>query len=136
MYILFIGLPSQKIQLYISQCKRFENRYQDVISTKVYANMDEVELIVNGVSQGIVTASEVEQHKFMWDITLQSGENHIVAIGRKDGKTYVDETTSNRKLYDTVSISSNLYNFAYVNDEIGTVQEFRRELKYKTLKQM
>ncbi len=101
--------------------KRFENRFQDVISTKVYANMDEVELFVNGVSQGVKTASEVEQHKFMWDITLQPGENHVIAIGKKDGKTYVDETTWNRKLHDTVSISSNLYNFTYVNDENSTV---------------
>ncbi|PJN81276.1 hypothetical protein CWE04_03565 [Thomasclavelia cocleata] len=101
--------------------KRFENRFQDVISTKVYANMDEVELFVNGISQGVKTAKEVEQHKFMWDITLQSGENHVVAIGKKDGKTYVDETTWNRKLHDTVSISSNLYNFTYVNDENSTV---------------
>ena len=119
-YYFYRATWSKDPTLHITS-KRFENRYQDVISAKVYANMDEVELIVNGVSQGIVTASEVEQHKFMWDITLQSGENHIVAIGRKDGKTYVDETTWNRKLYDTVSISSNLYNFAYVNDENSTV---------------
>ena len=101
--------------------KRFENRYQDGITAKIYANMDSVELIVNGESQGVLNAEDVELHKFTWDITLRQGDNHVIAIGTKDGKTYTDEVTWNRSLYDTVSVTSDVYNFSYVSDDNSTV---------------
>ena len=101
--------------------KRFENRYQDDITAKIYANMDSVELIVNGESQGVLNAEDVELHKFTWDITLRQGDNHVIAIGTKDGKTYTDEVTWNRSLYDTVSVTSDVYNFSYVSDDNSTV---------------
>lgn len=97
--------------------KRFEDRYQDNITAKIYANMDSVELIVNGESQGVLNAEDVEQHKFTWEIQLQHGDNHVIAIGTKDGKTYTDEVTWNRSLYDTVSVTSDVYNFSYVSDD-------------------
>ena len=84
--------------------KRFEDRYQDGITAKIYANMDSVELIVNGESQGVLNAEDVEQHRFTWEIQLQHGDNHVITIGTKDGKTYTDEVTWNRSLYDTVSV--------------------------------
>ena len=64
-YYFFQANWSDEPTLHINS-KRFEDRYQDNITAKIYANMDSVELIVNGESQGVLNAEDVELHKFTW----------------------------------------------------------------------
>jgi beta-galactosidase len=50
---------------------------------EVFSNCDEVELLVNGVSQGKMQKA----NDFIWNVTLNLGSNEIKAIGHKQGET-------------------------------------------------
>jgi beta-galactosidase len=65
----------------------FTNRLTDVVTAKVYANCDSVELFVNGASQGRVAGAGPV---FTWPITLCGGSNHVEAVGHKGGCTVSD----------------------------------------------
>jgi beta-galactosidase len=50
---------------------------------EVFSNCNEVELFVNGISQG----KQTKKNEFTWSIHYQLGVNEIKAIGHKDGET-------------------------------------------------
>jgi beta-galactosidase len=54
-----------------------------------YNNADEVELYVNGVSQGVSSKTADRLHAF-WRVTYQPGE--VKAVSRKDGKVVAEQT--------------------------------------------
>lgn len=63
-----------------------ENRIGQITPVHVYTNMDEVELFVNGKSQGKLTR-EKNQYRLRWDNVIYEPGN-VVAKGYKDGKSY------------------------------------------------
>jgi beta-galactosidase len=58
----------------------FTNRLTNVITAKVYANCDSVELFLNGISQGVRSSTNCI---FTWPVTLSGGTNFVKAIGSK-----------------------------------------------------
>lgn len=52
-------------------------------SLEVFSNCDEVELFVNGVSQG----KQAKKNEFVWPVNYLTGVNEIKAIAHKDGET-------------------------------------------------
>ena len=54
-----------------------------------YNNADEVELFVNGKSQGVRSKDDHTYH-VMWRVTFEPGE--VKAVSRKDGKTVCEQT--------------------------------------------
>jgi beta-galactosidase len=65
----------------------FTNRLTNVITAKVYANCDSVELFLNGVSQGVTTSSNCI---YTWPLVLPSGTNTVQAVGTKGGSNVTD----------------------------------------------
>ena len=68
----------------------FTNRLTNVITAKVYANCDSVELFVNGTSQGGVTSSNCI---FTWPVSLSPGANNVLAVGIKGASNVTDSLT-------------------------------------------
>ena len=68
----------------------FTNRLTNVITAKVYANCDSVQLFLNGSSQGSVTSSNFI---FTWPVVLLGGTNSVQAIGIKGGIDVTDSLT-------------------------------------------
>jgi len=65
---------------------RFAIRKKQKIDVKVYSNLENVELIINGESAGI---QQGEYATFLWEnIKLEKGNNRVEAIGQKAGKTF------------------------------------------------
>jgi beta-galactosidase len=68
--------------------RRFTNRSESKTPVKIYSNCDAVELMINGVSQGIVHSTN---HIFLWsDRQLVPGENRIEVSASQRGETYAD----------------------------------------------
>lgn len=121
--------------------ERFTVRNQDDIKAKVYANMDTVELFVDGVSQGMLEANgnkdaelnldgepdntllpNTQLGKFTWDIKLNgAGKHTVVAVGVKDGVTYTDTVVWERQLYSNAAITSSKYNVNSASKTISGV---------------
>ncbi len=73
--------------LYIAD-RRFVNRTVTQTAVKVYSNLREVELFVNGVSFG---KSRGTYSTFVWNnVILRKGENLIEVKSEKDGRKYSD----------------------------------------------
>jgi beta-galactosidase len=76
--------------LYITS-RRFINRPTNVVEVKVYSNLDQVELTVNGVSLGTLTSTN---HIFKWtNVSLAPGANAIEVSGMQGGNPYSDAVT-------------------------------------------
>jgi len=76
--------------LYISS-RRFVDRPSNQVEVKIYSNLDQVELTVNGVSLGMRAGAD---HIFRWtNVPLQPGANAITVAGTKTGTKYTDEVT-------------------------------------------
>ncbi|HVU09558.1 MAG TPA: glycoside hydrolase family 2 TIM barrel-domain containing protein [Verrucomicrobiae bacterium] len=74
--------------LYIAS-RRFTERTNAVTDVKIYSNAREVELLLNGVSQGKNTHSS--NCVFIWKkVGLKQGENHIEAKATSSGKSLSD----------------------------------------------
>jgi beta-galactosidase len=75
--------------LYITG-RRFTERSNAVTDVKVYSNAREVDLSVNGASQG--KHKSVHDDIFIWkDVPLTLGTNHIVARARRTGQELEDQ---------------------------------------------
>jgi beta-galactosidase len=78
--------------LYITS-RDYVDRPTDTVEVKVYSNLDQVELTVNGVSLGTLTS---DNHIFRWtDVTLTPGANDVEVSVTQDGTTYTDAVTWN-----------------------------------------
>ena len=87
-----------------------------------YNNADEIELYLNGVSQGIRRKNRDEQH-VVWHLKYQPGT--LMAISRKNGNTVESETihtagkpTNISMKADRKTIHANGYDLCYVTVEI------------------
>ena len=69
----------------------FTNRLTNVITARVYANCDSVELFLNGLSQGVIQSTNCFTNCFFaWPLSLQSGTNRVQAIGTKGSTNVTD----------------------------------------------
>ena len=69
--------------------RRFTERTNAVTDVKIYSNTGEVELLLNGVSQGKRT--DGTNCVFIWkDVSLKPGENRVEARAAKDGTSVTD----------------------------------------------
>ena len=69
--------------------RRFTERTNAVTDVKIYSNAKEVELLVNGSSQG--KRADGTNGVFIWkDVQLKPGENHVEAKAGRDGKNLSD----------------------------------------------
>jgi beta-galactosidase len=68
-----------------------------------YNNADEVELFVNGKSQGIRRKADDHQYHVMWRVTFDPGEVKVVA--RKDGKQVGEHTIMTAGAPDHIRMS-------------------------------
>jgi Glycosyl hydrolases family 2, TIM barrel domain/Glycosyl hydrolases family 2, sugar binding domain/Glycosyl hydrolases family 2/Domain of unknown function (DUF4982) len=91
--------------LYISS-RRFTERKRSSVDIKIYTNLQQVELQVNGDT--ISSKQSLGQARLIWsDIELEMGENKIEVFGRdKQGKKLVDQTVWHRIENDDTDISS------------------------------
>lgn len=65
---------------------RFTIREKDKIDVKVYSNLDNIELFVNGESVG---TQKGEYATLIWeDVALQKGNNVVKAVGQKNGESF------------------------------------------------
>jgi len=79
---------SDEPMVYITS-RRFTERTNAVTDVKIYSNMKEVELLLNGISQG--KPSNGTNCVFIWEnVTLRPGENQIAAKAERDGKKLSD----------------------------------------------
>ena len=70
---------------------RYIFREEAETQVKVYTNLDDVSLKVNGKE---IQSKSPEKGIVTWDgITLQNGNNGIIVSGTKDGETYYDDCT-------------------------------------------
>src|SRR5664279_4300444 len=75
---------SEEPVLYITS-RRFTERTNAVTDVKIYSNAKEVELLVNGRSQG--KHADGTNGIFIWkDVPLKPGENRVEAKAGRDGK--------------------------------------------------
>jgi beta-galactosidase len=71
--------------------RRYTNRAYAVVDVKVYSNADSVDLAVNGVPAGSLTAERCEQRTCIFpDVTLAQGLNTVVATGNHAGVPVAD----------------------------------------------
>jgi beta-galactosidase len=68
----------------------FTNRLTNLVTAKVYANCDAVELFVNGVSQGSRTSPNCI---FTWPVKLAGGGNLVHAVGTMGATNVTDALT-------------------------------------------
>ncbi|MEP6673674.1 MAG: glycoside hydrolase family 2 TIM barrel-domain containing protein [Ferruginibacter sp.] len=67
-------------------------------SIKIYSNLEEVTLYVNGKSQQSKKTDDIK--KAVWQVQLANGKNLLSAIGKKNGKVISDELTIEYRAYD------------------------------------
>jgi len=96
---------SDKPVLYITS-RRFTERKRSVVDVKVYSNLKQAELIVNGQSLGEKTLGK--SHRLIWsDVALDMGENKIEVVGLDaEGKKLTDNIVWNRIENDDTRISA------------------------------
>ena len=62
---------------------------QDIDIWCYYNNADEVELFINGRSQGVKAKKDSHEYHLMWRVKFEPGE--VKAVARKDGKVVADK---------------------------------------------
>ncbi|MBQ2933318.1 MAG: DUF4982 domain-containing protein, partial [Clostridia bacterium] len=125
------GLPKNRYYLYRSVWTdiptlhifphwNWENKIGENVPVHVYTNFDEVELFVNGVSQGKRTFAEkktefadrqdewrnqIERFRLMWDnVVYEPGE--ITAVAYKDGKEAMRKTVKTAGAPHSIRLSA------------------------------
>ena len=63
---------------------------QDIDLWCYYNNADEVELFINGRSQGVKAKKDDHEYHLMWRVKFESGE--VKAVARKNGKVVAEKT--------------------------------------------
>lgn len=76
-FFFYKSLWNQEKMIHIAS-KRFSDRHSDSIKVKVYSNLDEITLSVNGNE---VETRREEGNIFLFDVVLESGSNKITASG-------------------------------------------------------
>jgi beta-galactosidase len=80
---------SDEPMVYITS-RRFTERTNSLTNVKIYSNASEVELFLNGQSQG--TRTNGDNAVFVWNnVQLAGGENKIEARASRDGRTLRDD---------------------------------------------
>ncbi len=83
---------SDRLMVHISS-PRYAHRRTRNVTVKIYANVDEVRLSLNGESLG---AQTVVDHVATWKVTLKDGDNVVEAFAGKDLHDIVHWTYSDR----------------------------------------
>ena len=65
---------------------------QDIDMWCYYNNADEVELFINGRSQGVKAKKDSHDYHLMWRVKFEPGE--VKAVARKDGKVVAEKVIS------------------------------------------
>jgi hypothetical protein len=100
-YYLYKVNWNSEPEIYIAS-RRYTDRPAGRTPITVYSNCDEVELWVNGISQGIRRKADAECGIFRWDDVLLPPQStsadtangtRIVAKGKLDGQEYSDQLT-------------------------------------------
>jgi hypothetical protein len=87
--------------------RRFNPRKIEKIDVKVYSNMDQVELTVSGRPLG---SKKSNNHIYVWeDVELALGDNQVIAIGRRDGRTVSDVVTWVREKSELAVLTSSTF---------------------------
>lgn len=83
---------SEKPMLHIAG-QRFQKRPKKSMDIKVYSNMEQIEIRINGKKAGVKTQGQNKQRcVFLWKRKkLQKGENRITAVGTLNGVTLEQE---------------------------------------------
>ena len=68
-----------------------------------YSQADEVELFINGKSQGIRRKADSHQYHVMWRVTFESGE--VKAVARKEGKVVGEQVIKTAGQPDHIQLS-------------------------------
>ena len=68
-----------------------------------YSNADEVELFINGKSQGVRRKKDSHQYHVMWRVTFDPGE--VRAVSRKDGQVVCEQTIRTAGQPDHIRLS-------------------------------
>ena len=95
----------------------FTNRLTNVITAKVYANCDSVELFLNGISQGARTSTNCI---FTWPVTLVPGSNSVQAVGTTGSTRVSDSLIWLAPI--TLSITNPAAPIVYLNSTNDTLQ--------------
>jgi beta-galactosidase len=93
----------------------------------VYSNLRQVTLYVNGKSQGTKNPNDID--KCSWKVSLQNGNNIILASGSRNNTDYSDRLTIHYQAYRTqlnnappfTSLAINVGSNAQYLDEAGTI---------------
>ena len=83
-----------------------------------YNNADEVELFINGKTQGVRRKADSHQYHVMWRVKFESGE--IKAVSRKNGKTVCEQTikTAGQPDHIRLSVDYKGKNTTFINVEV------------------
>lgn len=76
---------------------------QEIDLWAYYNQADEVELFLNGVSQGIRRKADSHQYHVMWRVAFEPGE--LKAVSRKDGKTVCEQVIRTAGAPDHIRLS-------------------------------
>ena len=116
-YFLYQASWTSKPMVYLTS-RRFTTREQEKVNVKAYSNCDEVELFVNGVSQGKVKGVD---RAFRWsDVSLKMGKNKIVVKGYKGDLVLTDSAVWTRieKPEEIIKSGDIQINFTSSNDSL------------------
>ncbi|UDQ98461.1 glycoside hydrolase family 2 TIM barrel-domain containing protein [Lentisphaerota bacterium WC36G] len=97
-YYVFASYWSKKpvIRIYGHTWKTRYGKKSEKKLIKVYSNLSEVELFVNGISQGIKkrNSQDFPAAGLRWSVIFNEGKNTLKAVGKRDGKVYTDQFTT------------------------------------------
>ncbi|MDR1122022.1 MAG: discoidin domain-containing protein, partial [Dysgonamonadaceae bacterium] len=113
-YYVYKANWSHETTLYIAS-RRFVERTGESTPVTVYTNCDSVELLVNGVSKGVIKRNASNQGILIWDnVPLENKgakgsdvcKNTVIAKGKRSGVEYADTVVWQRTLSSATNLSS------------------------------
>jgi Glycosyl hydrolases family 2, TIM barrel domain/Glycosyl hydrolases family 2, sugar binding domain/Glycosyl hydrolases family 2/Domain of unknown function (DUF4982) len=125
---------SKEPVLYVTS-RRFTERKRAEVDVKIYTNLKEAELQLNGKSIG--SKSQTDEHKLIWEgVELAMGENTIKVVGRDaKGKLQRDEVRWSRIENDDTRLAAvdgvlgiDLQNFRVFHVPYGTTVDGLKDL--------